>query len=84
MIIVHDSEVIARTRGIATQTQLFCEFFYSLVLVENLLHNSDNLYRTLQKTNYSASEDQLIAQKRKKKDTMSVQNYESFNNFNPM
>ncbi len=62
--LVHDSEVIARIRGVASQMQLF-DFFFGLVLGENLLRNTDNLSRTLQKKNYSASEGQLTAHRTK-------------------
>ena len=54
--IVHDTETIARIRGVAAHMQSF-EFFFGLVLGEILLHHTDNLSKTLQK-NYSASEGQ--------------------------
>ena len=75
---VHDSEVIARIRGIASQIQLFD--FFGLVLGENLLRNTDNLSRTLQKKNYSASEGQLTAH-RTKDVLKSIRNKEMFNLF---
>ena len=57
--IVHDSETIARIRGVASQMQCF-DFFFGLVLGENLLRHTDNLSRTLQKS-CSASEGQAVA-----------------------
>ncbi len=72
--LVHDSEVIARIRGIASQIQLFD--FFGLVLGENLLRNTDNLSRTLQKKKYSASEGQLTAH-RTKDVLKSIRNEES-------
>ena len=57
--IVHDTETIARIRGVASQMQCF-EFFFGLVLGENLLRHTDNLSRTLQKS-CSASEGQIVA-----------------------
>ncbi len=77
--LVHDSEVIARIRGVASQMQLF-DFFFGLVLGENLLRNTDNLSRTLQKKNYSASEGQLTAH-RTKDVLKSIRNKEMFNLF---
>ena len=47
--IVHDTETIARIRGVAAHMQSF-EFFFALVLGEILLHHTDNLSKTLQKT----------------------------------
>ena len=57
--IVHDTETIARIRGVAAHMQSF-EFFFGLVLGEILLHHTDNLSKTLLK-NYSASEGQRVA-----------------------
>ena len=57
--IVHDTETIARIRGVAAHMQSF-EFFFGLVLGEILLCHTDNLSKTLQK-NYSASEGQRVA-----------------------
>ena len=57
--IVHDTETIARIRGVAAHMQSF-EFFFGLVLGEILLRHTDNLSKTLQK-NYSASEGQRVA-----------------------
>ena len=78
-ILAHDTEVIARIRGVAAQMELF-DFFFGLVLGESLLRNTDNLSRTLQKKHFSAAEGQLIAQKTKKA-LSSIRNEESFNNF---
>ena len=57
--IVHDTETIARIRGVASQMQCF-DFFFGLVLGEILLRHTDNLSRTLQKS-CSASEGQIVA-----------------------
>ena len=57
--IVHDTKTIACIRGVASQMQCF-EFFFGLVLGENLLRHTDNLSRTLQKS-CSASEGQMVA-----------------------
>ena len=61
---VHDTETIARIRGIATHMETF-GFFFSLVLGEVLLHHTDNLSHTLQKKEFSASEGQLVSGKTK-------------------
>ena len=60
--IVHDTEVIARVRGVAAQMQRF-EFFFGLLLGETLFRHSDNLSRTLQRKDYSAVEGQMAAGK---------------------
>ena len=57
--IVHDTETIARIRGLASQMQCFY-FFFGLVLGEVLHRHTDNLSRTLQKS-CSASEGQIVA-----------------------
>jgi len=56
----HNTEVITRIRRVASQTELF-EFFFGLVLSESLLRMTDNLSRTLQKKELSATEDQIVA-----------------------
>ena len=62
--IVHDTETIARIRGVASQMLSF-DFFFGLVLGELLLRHADNLSKTLQK-NCSASEGQRVAAMTKK------------------
>ena len=62
--IVHDTETIARIRGVASQMLSF-DFFFGLVLGELLLCHADNLSKTLQK-NCSASEGQRVAAMTKK------------------
>lgn len=76
--IVHDSETIARIRGVAAQMQSF-DFFWGLVLGECLLRNTDNLSKTLQKT-FSASEGYLVAQQTKQA-IMLMRNDESYDLF---
>ncbi len=63
--IVHDSDTTARIGGIAAQMKLF-DFFFGLVIGENLLRITDNLSQTLQKKNYSAVEGQVTALQTKK------------------
>ena len=63
--IVHDSETIARIRGVASQMQTF-DIYFGLVMGECLLRNVDNLSKTLQKKSFSASEGQLVASQTKK------------------
>ncbi len=58
--VVHDTEVIARIGGVRAQMETF-EFFFGLLLGECLFRHSDNLSRTLQKKDISASEGQVIA-----------------------
>lgn len=62
--IVHDTETIARIRGVASQMQSF-DFFFGLILGELLLRHTDNLSRTLQKS-CSACEGQMVADMTKK------------------
>jgi hypothetical protein len=76
--IVHDSETIARIRGVAAQMQSF-DFFWGLVLGECLLRNTDNLSKTLQKA-FSASEGYLVAQKTKQSIVL-MRNDESYDLF---
>jgi len=57
--IIHDTETVARIRGVASQMSTF-DFFFDLVFGEILLRHTDNLSRTLQKP-CSASEGQIIA-----------------------
>ena len=38
---VHDTDVIARIRGVGAQMEIF-DFFFGLVLGETLFHHSDN------------------------------------------
>ena len=58
--ILHDSDTIARIGGVASQMKLF-DYFFGLVLGQDLLRITDNLSQTLQKKSYSANEGQLIA-----------------------
>ena len=58
--ISHDTETIARIRGVAAQMNKF-EFFFGLFLSEVLLSHTDNLSKSLQSKNCSAAEGQLIA-----------------------
>ncbi len=60
--LVHNTEMIARIRGVASQMELF-EFFFGLVLSENLLRSTDNLSKTLQKKELSAAVGQTVAKK---------------------
>ncbi len=61
------------------QMQTF-DFFFGLLLGENLFRHSDNLSRTLQKKDISAAEAQVIA--RKTVVTLQgIRNDDSFNNF---
>ena len=76
--IVHDSETVARIRGVAAQMQSF-DFFWGLVLGECLLRNTDNLSKTLQK-DFSASEGYLVAQQTKQT-IMLMRNDESYDIF---
>ena len=73
--IVHDTETIARIRGVASQMQ----FFFGLVLGEIPLRHTDNLSRTLQKS-CSASEGQIVADmtKRTLSGIRSEQNFDLF------
>ena len=77
--IVHDSETVARIRGVASQMQTF-DFFFGLILGETLLRNTDNLSRVLQKKNYSASEGHMTAEQTKRT-LASIRNEENFDNF---
>jgi len=61
--IVHDTKVIVCIRGVAAQMQTFEFFFGILLLGEVLFRHSDDLSRTLQRTDYSAVEGQLAADK---------------------
>ena len=63
--ILHDSDTIARIGGVASQMKLF-DYFFGLVLAQDLLRITDNLSQTLQKKSYSANEGQLIAVQTKK------------------
>lgn len=58
--VVRDSEMKARILGVAAQMKTF-EYFYAINLAELILRHSDNLSRTLQKTNISAAEGQDVA-----------------------
>ena len=77
--IVHDSETLARIGGVAAQMKLF-DFFFGLVLGECLIRHTDNLSRTLQKKNTSASEGQLTAEKTRKT-LMGIRNDDNFDQF---
>lgn len=77
--IVHDSETIARIRGVASQMQTF-DFYFGLVMGECLLRNVDNLSKTLQKKSFSASEGQLVASQTKKT-LLSMRSEECFDLF---
>ncbi len=74
--IVQDSDTTARIGGIAAQMKLF-DFFFGLVIGENLLRITDNLSQTLQKKNYSAIEGQVTALQTKKM-LMHMRSEESF------
>ena len=58
--ISHDTETIARIRGVAAQMKKF-EFFFGLILSEVLLSHTDNLSKSLQSKNCLAAGGQLIA-----------------------
>ena len=75
---IHDSDTIARIRGVAAQMQSFD--FFGLVLGESLLCNTDNLSKTLQKKEFSAAEGQLTMEQRKRT-LMSIRNDDSFDLF---
>ena len=59
--IVHDSETVARINGVASAMKTF-SFLFSIKLGEMILRHSDNLSRTLQHKELSASECQVVAQ----------------------
>ena len=56
---VKDTEMRARIIGVASQMEKF-EYFYSISLGEMILCHSDNLSRTLQKSDISAAEGQVV------------------------
>ena len=58
--IVRDSETIARIVGVASQMQTF-NFLFGVELGELILRHTDNLSRTLQHKELSASESQEVA-----------------------
>ena len=58
--IVHDTETVARIRGVAAHMQPF-DFFLGIVLGEMLLGHTDNLSHTLQ-GKCSATEGQKVAE----------------------
>ena len=55
-----DSDARARILGVASQMQKF-EYYFGICLGDLILHHSDNLSKTLQKTDISASEGQEVA-----------------------
>ena len=77
--IVHDTETIARIRGVEALMQSF-DFFFGLVLGEKLLRITDNLSKTLQIKTFSASEGQEVA-KMTKRTLKSMRSEENFNLF---
>ena len=58
--VVRDSETIARINGVASQMSKF-NFLFGGVLGEMILRHTDNLSKTLQNKDFSASEGQEIA-----------------------
>jgi len=57
---VTDTEIKARIRGVQSQMSKF-NFYYGVVLGELILSHTDNLSRTLQKSDISAAEGQNVA-----------------------
>ena len=57
---VTDTKIKAHIRGIQSQMSKF-DFYYGVVLGELILHHTDNLSRTLQKSDISAAEGQNVA-----------------------
>ena len=57
---VTDTEIKARIRGVQSQMSKF-DFYYGVVLGELILRHTDNLSRTLQKSDISAAEGQNVA-----------------------
>ena len=57
---VTDTEIKARIRGVKSQMSKF-DFYYGVVLGEIILHHTDNLSHTLQKSDISAAEGQNVA-----------------------
>lgn len=58
--VVKDSETIARINGVASQMNTF-RFLFGVELWEMILRHTDNLSKTLQHKDFSASEGQKIA-----------------------
>ena len=77
--IVHDSDTIARIRGVESMMQTF-DFFFGLTLGHDLLRNTDNLSKALQKKNFSAAEGQIVAFQTKKT-LLQIRSEECFNLF---
>ena len=73
--IIHDSDTIARIRGVAAQMQSFD--FFGLVLGESLLRNTDNLSRTLQKKDFLLAEGQLTMEQTRRT-LMSIRSFDLF------
>ena len=59
--IVKDTETKSRIAGVSAQMQKF-EFLYGVMLGQLILSHSDNLSRTLQKSDISAAEGQQVAE----------------------
>lgn len=57
--IVKDTDMKARINGVASQMKRF-DYFYGVCLGDLILRHSDNLSKTLQKTNISAAEGQEV------------------------
>ena len=57
---IKDSDAQARILGVASQMQKF-EYYFGICLGDLILCHSDNLSKTLQKTDISASEGQEVA-----------------------
>ena len=57
---VTDTEIKACIRGVQSQMSKF-DFYYGVLLGELILHHTDNLSRTLQKSDISAAEEHNVA-----------------------
>ena len=77
--IVHGSDTVAHIRRVESMMQTF-DFFFGLTLGHNLVRNTDNLSKDLQKKNYSAAEGQIIAFQIKKM-LLQIRSEECFNLF---
>ena len=70
--IVKDTETIARINGVSSQMKNF-DFFFGVVLGKLILSHTDNLSKTLQHKEFSASEGQEVA-------TLTIRTLESIRN----
>ena len=77
--IVKDTEIIARINGVSSQMKNF-DFFFGVVLGKLILSHTDNLSKTLQHKEFSASEGQEVAELTIKT-LESIRNEENFDAF---